>query len=140
MFKAWIILFLLSVYLTCEATGKSNLNKSPRGFIQNKGQVIDQNNKPNPAVLYLMNTQGMNVQLRMGGFSYDLYRISNIEQRMLNNEVAPDPSTVTRHASRVTPSTTDTSSVIINFHRIDLVLKRENLQLDDLRMTNDFTI
>ena len=43
------------------------------GFIENKGQIIDQNNKLNPAVLYLLNTPGMNVQLRKGGFSYDLY-------------------------------------------------------------------
>ena len=42
------------------------------GFIENKEQIIDQNNKLNPAVLYLLNTPGMNVQLRKGGFSYDL--------------------------------------------------------------------
>ena len=37
------------------------------GFIENKEQIIDQNNKLNPAVLYLLNTPGMNVQLRKGG-------------------------------------------------------------------------
>ena len=29
----------------------------------------------------------MNVQLRKGGFSYDLYRISNIDQRNSNDEL-----------------------------------------------------
>ncbi|MEI6899015.1 MAG: hypothetical protein WCL00_03995, partial [Bacteroidota bacterium] len=45
------------------------------GFIENKGQIIDQNNKPNPNVLYLLNSPGMNVQLRRGGFSYDVYQV-----------------------------------------------------------------
>jgi uncharacterized protein (TIGR02145 family) len=47
---------------------------SKTAFIENKGQVVDQNYNPNPAVLYLLNTPGMNVQLRKGGFSYDLYQ------------------------------------------------------------------
>ena len=47
------------------------------GFIENKGQIIDQKNNPNPAVLYLLNTPGMNVQLRKGGFSYDLYKVGS---------------------------------------------------------------
>jgi len=47
------------------------------GFIENKGQIIDQHYKPNPGVLYLLNTPGLNVQLRKNGFSYDLYRVSN---------------------------------------------------------------
>jgi hypothetical protein len=40
---------------------------SPPGFIENKGKIIDQKNNPNPAVLYLLNTPGMNVQLRKAG-------------------------------------------------------------------------
>ncbi|MDP1623217.1 MAG: FISUMP domain-containing protein [Bacteroidales bacterium] len=46
--------------------------KHRTGFVENKGQIIDQNNNPNPSVLYLLNTPGMNVQLRNSGFSYDL--------------------------------------------------------------------
>lgn len=57
--------------------GKQSLSsKANYGFIENKGQIINQNNKPNPAVLYLLNTPGMNVQLRRGGFSYDLYSVT----------------------------------------------------------------
>ncbi|MEI6899407.1 MAG: FISUMP domain-containing protein, partial [Bacteroidota bacterium] len=79
---------------------------------ENKGQVIDQNNNLNPAVLYLLNTPGMNVQLRRGGFSYDLYRISNIEQRMLNDEV-----------SQVKKQQALSS---IQYHRIDFDLQNFN--------------
>ncbi len=47
------------------------------GFIENKGHFMDQNNQYNPDVLYLLNTPGMNVQLRKGGFSYDFYEMTN---------------------------------------------------------------
>ena len=42
------------------------------GFIENKGQIIDQNGNPNNEVKYLLNTNGLNVQLRENGFSYDI--------------------------------------------------------------------
>ena len=47
--------------------------KKATGFIENKGQIVDQNNIPNKNVLYLFNSNGMNIQLRRGGFSYDVY-------------------------------------------------------------------
>ncbi len=95
-----ILLFFLciTIYQLFAENNTSFKIASNRDFIENKGQIIDQNNKPNPGVLYLLNTPGMNVQLRKGGFSYDLYRISNIDQRNLKSEFSA--SRVTRHASR----------------------------------------
>ena len=43
------------------------------GFYENKGQLIDQNYKPNTNVKYLLCHPGFNVQLRKTGFSYDTY-------------------------------------------------------------------
>lgn len=43
------------------------------GFKENKGQIIDQKGKPNPDVKYLLNTNGLNVQIKTNGFSYDVY-------------------------------------------------------------------
>ena len=43
------------------------------GFKENKGQIIDQKGKPNPDVKYLLNTNGLNVQIKKSGFSYDIY-------------------------------------------------------------------
>jgi hypothetical protein len=43
------------------------------GFIENKGQILNQKSKKNSAVKYLLNTNGLNVQLRQNGFSYDIY-------------------------------------------------------------------
>ncbi|MFI5221579.1 MAG: PKD domain-containing protein [Bacteroidia bacterium] len=43
-------------------------------FIENKGQIIDKDNFPNPSVRYLFNSNGLNIQLRKNGFSYDTYK------------------------------------------------------------------
>ena len=86
MIISGILLLLLHSSLACQASTSPSFNRPRNGFIENKGQIIDQNNNPNPAVLFLLNTPGMNVQLRRGGFSYDLYRISNIEQRISKDE------------------------------------------------------
>lgn len=75
---------------------------SKTAFIENKGQIIDQKNKPNPAVLYLLNTPGFNVQLRRDGFSYDLYEIRH-EAPGTRDQVKDKTDTYfSRHASRVT--------------------------------------
>lgn len=50
-------------------------NIKENGFIENKGQIIDQNGDINKNVLYLLNTRGLNVHLKNVGFSYDLYEI-----------------------------------------------------------------
>jgi len=54
--------------------GKGSLiNTHLNGFYENKGQIVDQNYKPNTQVKYLLSTPGFNVQLRQTGFSYDTY-------------------------------------------------------------------
>jgi hypothetical protein len=74
---------LLTGFLIFSATAfaGNDLTKSftrpGNGFIENKGQIVDQYYNPNPYVLYLLPTPGLNVQLRRGGFSYDAYRITN---------------------------------------------------------------
>jgi uncharacterized protein (TIGR02145 family) len=92
----------------------SGFQHSKTGFTQNKGQVIDQNNKPNPAVLYLLNTPGMNVQLRSAGWSYDVYegRESRIENR--GSRIQDPASSIQHRASS------------IQFHRIDIDLLNAN--------------
>jgi len=78
--------------------------KQSTGFIENKGQVINQNNNSNPAVLYLLNTPGFNVQLRKEGFSYDVYEIIH---RNKTDSSCPNPF----------PD--DHDSLSLSFHRID---------------------
>jgi uncharacterized protein (TIGR02145 family) len=99
------------------------------GFIENKGQIIDQNHKPNPSVIYLLNTPGMNVQLRKGGFSYDLYCPTSSPSLLGEGPGVGSPPSwgrgrgwgSSRHESRVT-----SHDSIINYHRIDITLEGAN--------------
>jgi gliding motility-associated-like protein len=64
------ILFIFLLIVTPLFAQNKN---QPIGFKENKGQIIDQNGKPNNAVKYLLNSRGLNVQLKKNGFSYDIY-------------------------------------------------------------------
>jgi hypothetical protein len=66
-YKILCILFLIIGHSFAQ-----NKNQS-MGFKENKGQIIDQKGKPNPDVKYLLNTNGLNVQIKTNGFSYDIY-------------------------------------------------------------------
>jgi gliding motility-associated-like protein len=69
----------LLIFLTCLAFSPlfAQVKNPAVGFIENKNQIIDQNGRPNPLVRYLLNTNGLNVQLRQNGFSYDIYETKN---------------------------------------------------------------
>ncbi|UUF14411.1 MULTISPECIES: T9SS type B sorting domain-containing protein [Flavobacterium] len=67
--KLLFVFFIITIHLFSQ-----NKNQSI-GFKENKGQIIDQKGKPNTAVKYLLNTNGLNVQLRKNGFSYDVYEV-----------------------------------------------------------------
>ena len=69
---------LLSFLLLFSIVSLSQNLNSSLGFIENKGQIIDQNGKINNAVKYLLNTNGLNVQLRQNGFSYDVYETKKV--------------------------------------------------------------
>jgi len=92
--------------------------KQRTGFIENKGQIIEQNNKPNPSVLYLLNTPGMNVQLRKAGFSYDVYSI----------EYKPNPHHVPSNNQNLRNPNPKNDSLVpeYHFHRIDIDLQNAN--------------
>jgi hypothetical protein len=43
------------------------------GFVENKGQIVDQHGKANPTVLYTLSLPANTIQLKAAGFSYDTY-------------------------------------------------------------------
>lgn len=68
------ILFLFSIINCAFLFGQKNFQKNNEYyFYENKGQIIDQDGKENPSVKYLFLSNGLNVQLRSNGFSYDVY-------------------------------------------------------------------
>ncbi|SDE43597.1 Por secretion system C-terminal sorting domain-containing protein [Dyadobacter soli] len=62
---------------TTAIEAKTSLSKSVSeyraGFVENKGQLVDQNGNANSQVKYLLQSGPLHVQLRQNGFSYDTY-------------------------------------------------------------------
>lgn len=79
------------------------------GFIENKGQIIDQNNNPNPSVLYLYSGNGLNVQLKKDGFSYEVVKTK------LGNKQAPNPKGKFDPEKETNPDTFFTHRIDISF-------------------------
>lgn len=75
------ILFLFTIF-NCALLFSQNksLKDTEYFFYENKGQIIDQDGKNNPAVKYLFHSNGLNVQLKKTGFSYDVYQIEKIKE------------------------------------------------------------
>jgi len=103
------ILFLTLLFVGLFARSKTkqdyqdnSLNEVNYGFIENKGQIMDQANKPNAEVRYLLCKPGFNLQLRQKGFSYDTYKdvesneVISLEQYRRDKGTAYD-----RHFHRV---------------------------------------
>lgn len=85
-------------------------------YIENKGQIGDQNGKPNPEVKYLILRPGLNIQLKKNSFSYDGYTIERfkkkgrIQQPMYHEK-----------------EKNDNDSLVYHFHRVDIELVDANL-------------
>lgn len=82
------------------------------GFIENKGQIHDQNRQPNTSVKYLLSNKGLNLQLRNGGFSYDAYMV--------------DDHNAAQRLAALNGVNRDIVMVDYKFHRIDITLEGSN--------------
>ncbi|MDP3929514.1 MAG: SBBP repeat-containing protein [Bacteroidota bacterium] len=92
-------------------------NSKAMGFTQNKGQIIDQNNNPNPEVLYLLNGNGLNVQIRKTGFSYDIFSTQRKTKAVLG---------LVEPIQKLPSKYIEPDEVTYNFHRIDIILLGSN--------------
>jgi hypothetical protein len=72
---------ILMAMLICAPTlfGARTYASPPTGFMENRGQVIDQDGRPHATVRYLLHRPGLNLQLRERGFSYDVYAVEHDE-------------------------------------------------------------
>jgi hypothetical protein len=77
------------------------------GFIENKGQIIDQQQQGNREVLYMLMLPGNNVTLRANGFSYDTYRVAEVDSVRNTNKDLPTRGPRIRSAR-------------YKFHRVDV--------------------
>jgi gliding motility-associated-like protein len=95
--------------------------QSSIGFIENKGQIVDQKEKPNEDVKYLLNTNGLNVQLRKNGFSYDIYETKKVISSCKPKQKSDDFCLPKKNGL---PHSDDTSEY--HFHRIDIDFVNSN--------------
>lgn len=114
--KLKLLLLLLLIITPVFAQNKNQ----PLGFKENKGQIIDQNGKPNDAVKYLLNSRGLNVQLKKHGFSYDVYEI---KKRALKHHLQEKSTLASfkKNDKRVPDYTLE-----YIFHRIDIEFVNAN--------------
>lgn len=54
------------------------LSSGQNGFIENKGQIVDQKNVLNKDVLFLYSGKGIKIQLRTTGYSYELFKFNGL--------------------------------------------------------------
>ncbi len=112
------ISFLFLLWVVALNTKAATINKpisSQYGFIQNKRQIIDQNNQLNPHVLYLYNGNGLRVQLRKGGFSYEVIHTVKTPKTIINEE-----------SSGKFASAADSFDISHEVHRVDINFKDGN--------------
>lgn len=105
-------IYILLLAFVC---GVMQATKPIIGFIENKGQIHDQNFKPNTAVKYLLSIPGMNIQLKANSFSYDTY---TVEQK----------STETNRETVLTKLKHPKVENIYHFHRVDVEFIGANTQ------------
>lgn len=112
-----ITLLFFATTWQISAQTKSELTQATKGFIENKGQVYDQNFKPNTSVKYLYSgSNGLNLQLKSSGFSYDTYAV---ERKKISK------SDVTGVGSSLKEGDLS-NEAIYHFHRIDVDLVNAN--------------
>ncbi len=74
MKRTYLFIAILFLSEIISASGIKQPVHSQFGFIENKGQIMDQNNNPNSACLYLFNGGGLHVQLKQNSFSYEVWK------------------------------------------------------------------
>jgi len=106
---AFIFLLLNSIAHCQEKAASYPVRAS--GFMENKGQIVDQNHKPNSDVKYLLCQAGFNVQLRKTGFSYDTYTV-------IRDSGKKEKSTFIQRLNKFRHA----GNATYHFHRVDVEL------------------
>ncbi|WP_312090805.1 T9SS type B sorting domain-containing protein [Chryseobacterium sp.] len=109
------ILFLFSIICCALFFGQKNFQKNNEYcFYENKGQILNQDGKANNDVQYLFLSNGLNVQLKKNGFSYDVYEIEE--------SVKKDHSKKSK-----LPNDDEEIKFKYKFHRVDIDLINSNI-------------
>jgi hypothetical protein len=113
--KAYLKLFLVLVFLGGINRDAYSLKGNP-GFIENRGQIVDQNGYPNKQVLFVSSAGSFNIQLRKNGYSYEFFSSQNIPAIPPGKKSFPDPSVL--------------KDIRINVSRIDIDFENMDLKTE----------
>ncbi len=89
--------------------------KTGFGFIENKGQIINQNHQPNPEALYVYDGAGIHVQLRKNGFSYEVMKLERKTKSGENFSMESDGKIKLKHDLNNLPHHYE-----LKVHRVDI--------------------
>lgn len=107
--------FIIVLPLRIAAKGGS----SPNAFIENKGQILDQNYVANPDVLFMYIGNGMKVQLRKSGYSYELFKSESFSDLKGWGKSNASPELLKQAA--------------VSLHRVDIDFLSSNQQIEIIR-------
>jgi gliding motility-associated-like protein len=107
--------YILLLILIFAVAISSFVSGQTAGFTENRGQINDQNDRPNPDVLYLLNRPGINVQLKKNSFSYDTWTVE-WKKREANEQ---DLIKYRNHPGELDAIL---SYPVFHFHRVDIEL------------------
>lgn len=121
--KPYLIVLLFSIifYSSLRAQDVDQLlNSYQHGFIENNGQVTDQNGNPNPAVKFILPLPNNNVVLKANGFSYDTY-VADVKKRAkkskASNPLEQNPADMV-------------NDVTYKYHRVDVEFESANTNVE----------
>lgn len=111
-------LYLLLVIHFFTVIFSQNFQKKSNNFFfyENKGQIVDQNGNSNSKVKYLFNSNGLNLQIRNEGFSYDVYEVEK-KQKKKSKKTHYEKTHYEQIESR---RALDDYDYIQKYHRIDI--------------------
>jgi len=111
--NVFLVLMFISSFTSVSAQIKRDKAQKISGFTENKGQFYDQDNRSNSDVRYLFSgLQGLNIQLKNNGFSYDAYSVDKKVQKVSN----PKDKSMSKSVDEL----------IYQYHRIDVELVGAN--------------
>jgi gliding motility-associated-like protein len=90
-------------------------------FYENKGQIVDQKGNQNKEVKYLYISNGLNVQIKKSGFSYDVYETKR-------KEISTSKNTSNKISQKEKPQFKTTQK----FHRVDIDFVNANPNVEIL--------
>jgi hypothetical protein len=123
-----LISTMLFAGLQVIAQPNSAMTLANAGFVENRGQVIDQRGKMNKDVLFIYANGNFNLQLKKNGFSYELFEDGK-------TDATASVSGSSFHKSSESPG--QVTDRIYHSHRVDVLFQRatHNIQLEPVDPT-----